>query len=149
MAGDERVAVIRLACRIRLILDGEDVAGYGLNLILSKYLIVRLGITLDKDAGLLRCEAQGILVCFFAGLLEPGFGGVVRQIAARHLDILDMGIAVPFGIGRCCCDEYGYHGQYTDFLEHQNRLISRISRVSVSFFYCIANEKTSKNFVII
>ena len=149
MAGDERVAVICLARRIRFVLDGEDVARYGLNLILSKYLIVRLRITLDKDAGLLRCEAQRILVRFFAGLLEPCLGGVVRQIAARHLDRLDMGIAVPLGIGRGCRDEHGHHGQHTDFLEHQNRLISHISRVSVSFFYCIANEKTRKNFVMI
>lgn len=149
MAGDERVAVICLARRIRFVLDGEDVARYGLNLILSKYLIVRLRITLDKDAGLLRCEAQRILVRFFAGLLEPCLGGVVRQIAARHLDRLDMGIAVPLGIGRGCRDEHGHHGQHTDFLEYQNRLISHISRVSVSFFYCIANEKTRKNFVMI
>ena len=135
MAGDERVAVVCLAHCIRLVLDGEDVARDGLNLIFSENLIVCLGITLDKDAGLLGCQAQGVLVRFFAGLLEPRLRDVIRQIAARHLDSLDMGIAVPFGIGRRCCYEHGHHGQCSEFLKNHTIASCLVAQVTA----CIAS----------
>ena len=97
-------------------------------------MIVCLGITLDKDAGLLGCQAQGVLVRFFAGLLEPRLRDVIRQIAARHLDSLDMGIAVPFGIGRRCCYEYGHHGQCSEFLKNHTIASFLIAQVTA----CVA-----------